>query len=376
LNRSKPILKANHAALAALITLGCAVQPAHAQLFGGILSGVTSVVNQVGSKVGSSLSSAKPQDIEAERDRFFGTLDKQLAGVDPVSRQQLKETASAQWSTAEHALLIQNAQLQKQKDGPLVDFGKVARDAAGGASSQLGMNSMFGGAGIGEVVGGSALEGLVAGVADTTPVNGRAMRANVLATGMGPANPAALATGVSAAVTSGVGATVGTTVGNMARQVMGAGQAAYAFPAAADPRSFLGQEPGRLAARDLYREHGFIGWKLVEGTPAGGAAAFAPVLGDDHVKLAVYTVDKQSGAVNAAFRVLKVPASDFTKVVEGLETYLKKKATYASSGHTLRAVWEDGSFVTADATRVCVGWSMLAGGLYRTAARGEQHAAR
>jgi hypothetical protein len=62
--------------------------------------------------------------------------------------------------------------------------------------------------------------------------------------------------------------------------------------------------------------------------------------------------------------------------VEGLETYLKKKATYASSGHTLRAVWEDGSFVTADATRVCVGWSMLAGGLYRTAARGEQHAAR
>jgi hypothetical protein len=376
MNRSKPIIKARQAALAALVSLGCAAQPAQAQLFSGILSGVTSVVNQVGSKVGSSLSAARPHDIEAERDKFFATLDQQLAGVDPAARQQLKGTASAQWGMAENALLVQNAQLQKQKDGPLVDFGKVARDAAGGVSSQLGMNSMFGGGGIAEVVGGSALDGLVAGVADTTPVNGRAMRANVRVPGMGPANPAALAGGVGTAVSAGVGTTIGTTVGNMARQMMGSGPAVYAFPETADPRSFLGQEPGRLAARDLYRENGFIGWKLVDGSPAGGAAAFAPVLGDDHVKAAVFTVDKQSGAVNAAFRVLKVPASDFTRVVEGLEAYLKKKASYASSGNTLRAVWDDGSFVTADATRVCVGWSVLAGGLYRTAAGREQHAAR
>lgn len=375
MNHTKPIINARHVALAALVSLGCAAQPAHAQLFSGILSGVTSVVNQVGSKVGTSLSGTKPLDIEAERDKFFATLDKQLAGVDPAARQQLKGTASAQWATAENALLVQNAQLQKQKDGPLVDFGKVARDAAGGVSSQIGMNSMFGG-GIADTVGGSALDGLVAGVADTTPVNARAMRAHVRVPGMGPASPAALASGVGSAVSAGVGSTVGATVGNLARQMMGSGPAAYAFPETADPRSFLSQVPGRLAGKDLYRENGYIGWKLVDGSPASGAAAFAPVLGDEHVKAAVFTVDKQSGAVNAAFRVLKVPASDFTRVVEGLETYLKKKAFYASSGNTLRAVWEDGSFVTADASRVCVGWSVLAGGLYRDATEREQHAAR
>lgn len=369
-------MKAKSAGLAAILALGCALQPAHAQLFGGILNGMTSVVNQVGSKVGARLMDEKPMDIQAERDKFYATLDKQLAGVDAANHEQLRATARAQWSSLETALLLRNAQLQRQKDSPLVDFSQVAREAAGGVSTQLGMNSIFGASSVTDIVGSSALNGLVAGATGTTgtaAVDGRAMRAGMGGAGIG--SPAALGAGVSAALSAGVGATVGAVAGSAARQALGS-RPAYAFPASLDPRSFLGREPARLLAAELYRENGFVGWKLVDGSPEQGAEAFAPVLGDEHAKAAVFNIDRPSGAVNAAFRVLKVPAADFTQVVEGLEAYLKQKAVYASAGNTLRAVWEDGSFVSADASRVCVGWSAQAAGLYRGAAARNAQAAR
>lgn len=346
---------------------------AHAQFFGGIMGGVTSVIRQIGGKVGDAISGARPEDLQAKRDTFFAKLDMELAGVDGQARQQLTATANSQWATVEQGLLIQNANLQKK--GLLVDFTQVAKDAASGATRQLGINSAFGTSSITDVISSSAMDGVIAGVADDAPINGQAARAQAYTvTGMGGASsmPAAVNANVNAVVAGGVG----TVVSSAVKSTLYSGAKAYQFPDVADPRKFLGKEPAILLAKDLYRENGFLGWKLIDGSMEKGVEAFAPVLGDPDVKGAVYTFDKSSGAVTAAFRVLNAPPSEFTKVVEGLEEYLKEKSLYASSGVTLRAVWENGVFVTADTTRLSVGWSSLVKDLYKTALARDGHGAQ
>lgn len=350
------------AVIAAMFTAGLFAPSAQAQMLGALISGMGSALTQVVSKAGSALVRQNPADLEVEREKFYANLEKQAAGLDPTSRQIFLNGAAEKWTTAENAFLLQNARLHAEKQGPLIDFGRVAKDAAGAASAQFQMTGAIGQSGISEVVGSSALSGIVSGATDTPAANPYELRAgvyNYMTTGTG-----GMADRVNSNVNAAVATGVGSAVSGAVRQAMAGGGSAtpFKFPEAADPRSFLGKQPSALSARELYREHGFVGWKMVDGSLEKGAMAFSPVAGDEHVQAAVYSFEPRTGAINAAFRVLTVAPAEFMNVVQGLEAFVRQKARFASSGNTLRAIWDDGTFVTADATRICVGWSQLVGG--------------
>ena len=365
---------ASRAFKATLVAAGIALAlPSHAQgqLIGGIFSGLGNIITQTSNKIGSSVTGGdKLANIEEERTKYFLTTEKQLAGMDPASKKQLMVTLEKQWEMAENALLMQNMKVQQAKDAPLIDFGQVLKASASGVASTVGMGSAMSG-GVGDILTGATLEGLIAGATDTAPVNSAGVRAGIMS-GVGyggvitPASPGAVVTG---AATTAVAGGVSNAVSNIFSGVLRgdkAAQSEFKFPEKADPTKFLGVAPSTLMGKDLYRENGYLGWKRIDGSQAQGAEAYAPVGGDPNIKAAVYTFDKQTGAVTAAFRILTVPPTEFTKVVQALDAQMGP-SRYASTGSILRAVWADGSFATADQSKITVGWSSLIPAVYAQA---------
>ncbi len=342
----------------ATVTMMTAI-PGHAQ-FLGILGGATSIFTQITGKIGNKITGGESAtDIQVERDKYFSTMEQQLAGVDPASKPQLMATFAQQWSFAESAILMRNAQAQRQKDAPLVDMQQVLKDSLGGFSAQVGMAGAFGNASVMDVLGSSTLDGIISGVSGNEPAKAGAMRARGMQVGYGGVTSVAGVAGaaMTSAVAGGVSSAVNGAVTSAIRT--SGSDPSYKFPAVADPLSFFGKTPNSLVGKDLYRENGFIGWKRIDGSLEQGAEAYAPVSPDSVVKAAVFNFDKSTGSMKAAFRVLAAPPSDFTKVVEGLDVFLGIKGRYASTGASLRAIWPGGAFVTADTTRLVVGWSDL-----------------
>ncbi len=336
---------------------------AQGQLIGGIFSGVGNIFSQTTGKIGSAVTGGdKLANLEEERQKYFVTTEQQLAGMDMASKKQLMVTIEKQWGMVENAFLMQNMKAQQAKDAPLIDLGQVFKASVGGVASTIGMGGGMGG-GVGDVLAGATLEGLVAGATDTAPVNSAGIRAGIMAgNGYGGViSPASAGSVVTGAATSAVAGGVSSAVSGMFGNLLRGGNTAqpeFKFPEKADPTKFLGVAPSTLLGKDLYRENGYLGWKRIDGSQAQGAEAYAPVGGDPSIKAAVYNFDKNTGAVTAAFRILTVAPTEFTKVVEALNARMGQ-SVYASTGSTLRAVWPDGSFVAADEAKVTVGWSSL-----------------
>lgn len=361
--------------LAATVALTLASTGAQAQML-GIFNGVTSVFSQVTGKIGNKITGGESaKDIQAERDKFFTNMEAQTAGMDPAAKTQLAATMEKSWGLAENAILMSNAQAQRAKDAPLIDFKQVAKDSMGGFSTGIGMASVFGNAGgIGDIMRSASMDGLVDGMGGDSNASG-AMVNRLSAPAMaGKDVSAATSNGITAGVTGGAAATVRHSVGGAVSGLVGKlgfGKHAVTFEAtdSVNPLTFFGKHPSELAAKDLYRENGFMGWKRIDSSADLGAEAYAPLAGDEHVKAAVFNYDKTTKQVNVAFRVLTVPITEFNKVVELMGAKFGEQPRYASTGSVQRAVWSSGAFVAADTTKISLGWSHLVPAIYAAAAQ-------
>ena len=332
--------------------------PASAQLGNvGIANGVTSAISQVSSGLGKKfLSKDKRVDLQAERDKFFGALDAQAAGLDPDSRQRLMATMEAQWTNIETSLLLSNAQAAAQKKAPMFNLKQLALDVGAGMVVDAQIGGITGGAT--DVLGASAMQGVLEGLGGESTGDPVVWTAGV-PVGMGGMSVSDAVAGATASAAAG-------TVKDSVAGIVGGATSAPAQPTASikwtddiDPTKFLGKHPSELVANDLYRENGFIGWKRVE--TSGESQIYAPVLGDKQVKAAVFKADPASGRVVSAFRVLGASAISFGPLVEQISEKYKLPSRYASSGDSLRAVWPNGVFLTADSKQLYLGWSQQAG---------------
>lgn len=356
----------------AAVALALFSPASHAQ-FLGIFNGVTSAVNQITGKIGNKLTGGESaKDVQAERDKFFANFAQQSAGMDEASKAQLRGTMEKSWSMAENALLMSNAQAQSAKDAPLVDFKKVAADSMGGFASQVGMNSVFGGAGLGDVLSTAMMDGVINGLGGQSgsaqAMAARAGSPGLLATGdVGSAVYAGVSSGATRAAASTVSSGVSSAVGGFVGK-FGFGEAReFEATDAVHPLTFFGKHPSELQAKDLYRENGFLGWKRIDASADLGAEAYAPISGQGQAKASVFNYDKATGKVIVAFRVLAVAPTDFNRVIEAYSKQLGAAPRYASTGAVLRAVWKSGVFVTADATKISAGWSHLVPEVYAAA---------
>lgn len=340
--------------------------------FLGIFNGVTSAFTQVTGKLGNKITGGeKAKDIQAERDKFFSTAEAQMAGLDPAARQQLQATMAKSWSMAENSLLLANAQAQRAKDAPLIDLKQVARDTVGGLGAQVGMNSVFGGAGLGDVLKTATMDGVINGMGGQSSAGvATASRSGNYAAINGSLEGAVtggVQAGANAAVAQGVTSSVSTGVSGLLGKLTGRGNSTFEASDATNPLSFLGKHPSELVGKDLYRENGFLGWKRIDASADLGAEAYAPITGDGPAKAAVFNYDKTTGSVTAAFRVLNADPGQFTNVVEAIAKQLGAAPRYASTGSVMRAVWESGAFVAADSAKVSAGWSAIVPQAYAAA---------
>jgi hypothetical protein len=368
----------------AALTLACSLPlSVHAQLM-GIFQAGTSVFVQATSKLGAQLTGQnKPQNLEAEREKFFASAQGQFAGMDPATRKQLTALMEKQWSTAEDAILMRNGQAARGEAAPVVDFGKVARDALGGFAVDTGIAAGVTPSGLGGVVQSATLAGLVSGTGSqatgVTPVmavSGQSALAmsggfsGAVMTDIAGSGRSAVATAGTAAMTSGVSSFVAAQVSRgMESFGFGVGGTdAFVLSPTTDPTAFFGKRPGELSARDLYRENGNLGYKRVEFLPESGTEAYVPLGGDPAIKAIVYQYDASSGTLRAAFRILKLKPLDFKRVVDGVAQKLGAQPRYSGTESMMRALWADGTFVTADAAQVTAGWSALVPQVYANAA--------
>lgn len=321
----------------------------------GLLNGVMNVANQATSKVGDKLLGAdKPVDIEHEREKFQAAMQVQTAGMDATAKARLLAT----WDLAEQGFLMQNAQAYKRATGPMIDWKAAAKETAGGVMLDRGMSTIFsGGNGLSGMLSGAAMDGIIAGSTGSAPSSGQ--RSRVTATQEGLAGGLdALADAGKAGVEQGVagsvaGAVSGITGKAMAQFGLGAASKEYEVTDAVHPERFFGKHPSAVSKRELYRENGNMGWKKVEASAT--AEAYAPVAGDDLASASVFNIDAGTGMVVAAFRILTVQPADFSRVVDGVSKRLGKAPRYASQGSVMRAVFENGAFVTADSAKVTLG---------------------
>lgn len=330
--------------------------PSHAQfnllgsVIGGVSGGVTSALGQVGSKL---TGGEKPSDLQAERDKIFGQLERQIAGMDPSSAQAMRANMEKMWAGMEQKLLMRNANIEAQKDGPLVDLGKVARDALGSAASTAGMQSAMGGTGLGSILQTATIDGLAQGVGVQS--NASSMHVHLAGQGAAGIGPS-LQHGANSIVASGVKSSVSNVVANLTK---GKEEVTSTIKVTekTHPLRFFGKHPEQIDASALYRENGFIGWRRIESSPDGSAQAYAPVAGKWEARAAVFNIDPATGKLTAAFRVIEGGAVDFMKAVESYAQMLGTEPTYASTGSTVRAVWPSGAFVAADEHKLTAGWS-------------------
>ncbi|ABM96939.1 hypothetical protein Mpe_B0161 (plasmid) [Methylibium petroleiphilum PM1] len=362
----------NRFAAVAAVALAAFSPASHAQLL-GIFNGVTSMVNQATGKIGNKLTGGESaKDLQAERDKFFAQFEQQSAGMDPAAKVQLRGTMEKSWGMAENALLMSNAQAQAAKDAPLVDFKKVAADSMGGFATQVGMNSVFGGAGLGDVLSSATMDGVINGMGGQSG-SAQAMASRAGSPGLlGTADVgSAVSSGVTAGATRAAAGTVTNSVSSAVGGFMGklgfGGPREFEATDAVHPLTFFGKHPGELDAKDLYRENGFLGWKRIDASADLGAEAYAPITGQGPAKASVFNFDKATGKVIVAFRVLAVAPTDFSKVIEAYSKQLGAQPRYASTGSVLRAVWESGVFVAADSTKISAGWSHLVPQAYAAA---------
>jgi hypothetical protein len=354
------------ASIAALFVV--ASQPAHAQ-FMGVFQGATSIFNQVTGKLGNKvMGGERAKDLQAERDAYFANADKQTAGLDADSRRQLLGTIEKSWALAENAILLSNAQAQAAKDAPLVDLKQVAKDSLGGFATGVSIASI-GATGVGDVLTSAAMDGVINGFGGQSSSAGaavsRSLHPGLAGTSdVGTAMANGAQAGVTKAAAGAVSGSVSSTISGIAAKFGFGGPAPLEIGDAVNPLRFFDKHPGELLAKDLYRENGYIGWKRIDGSTAVGAEAYAPVTGKGAARAAVYNFDKETGQVTAAFRILNATPVDFNKVIDGYTKMLGAEPRYASSGAMLRAVWENGAFVTADETKVNAGWSRQAGVTY------------
>ena len=317
-------------------------------------NGVTSAISSVGSGLGKKLfAKDKRVDIEAEREKFFGNIDAQTAGMDPAQRQQLMGKMEQQWASIESSLLIANMQATREKNAPLLNVKQLALDVAEATVLDSQIGAITGGST--EILSASAIQGVVEGLGgDTSPTpTVWSMGTPMGIGGMSVGDVASSA--ASSTVAGGVQEVTAELVKKMTTQSESASYAKIELGDEIDPLEFLGKHPSAILPKDLYREIGFIGWKRVELNDA--TEIYAPVIGDKLIRASVYQTDLASGRIVSAFRVLNGTALSFGPLVDQISAKHKLTARYASSGDSLRAVWPNGVFLTADTKQMYLGWS-------------------
>jgi hypothetical protein len=344
--------------LSAVAAFGASIAiPAQAQ-FLGLFQGVISATNQVTSKVGKSIMGAdKPVNLEEERNKFYGSTEAQMAGMDEATKRIMRTKLQSSWQMVEQSFLVRNAEAYKSKMGPLIDLKQIAASALGGLAVQANIGAIGASTGLTGVLSGATMDGILAGVgAQSTSFNPNAAR--VLTTPYGNN----VSTAVGAAASNTISSIVSTAISTSTQKILADSQVAadmktYDINELNHPLVFFDKHPSELSLKDLYRENGNLGWKKIDS--AATAEAYAPVVGDEMSTAAVFNFDADSKIINAAFRILKASQMDFISIVQGVSKTLQAQPRYASQGDVLRAVWQNGAFVTADPTKVTVGWSHL-----------------
>ncbi|WP_228536107.1 hypothetical protein [Noviherbaspirillum malthae] len=353
------------------------VPSAHAQ-FLGVFQGVINAANQVTGKLGNRIMGGENAvNLEDERTKFNRSVESQLAGMDDATKRILQPKLEASWAMAEQGFLMRNAQAYRSKLGPLIDFKQVATSALGGVALQANMGgALLGNNGLGEVLSGATMNGILTGVGaqstgfDATGARMAASAMGSTAAGTIPNIQGNVAAAVTATATSAVTTAVSGAVSSTTQQILrdsqlSASSKTYEINELNHPLNFFEKHPSELVKGDLYRENGNIGWKKIEGSST--AEAYAPVAGDDVATASVFNFDPTSQKITAAFRILKATQMDFIPVVQGISKALQAQPRYASQGSVLRAVWENGAFVTADTAKLTAGWSLLVPQTYRAA---------
>lgn len=319
-------MRAVHVIAASVSTALLALTPTLAQAqFMGMLNGVSNAIGQVTSKATSHLLAGQGEDLQAAYDKFFGALDEQTEGMDAAAKRSHRQLVEQQWPSMELALLTKNAELQRKKSAPLLDLGEAANAAASGAVNQAGMQATIASASSG--TGGGILAGAMGDIMQTA----KGATASLIGkmTDKGPSLPTDLN---------------------------------FRPGKELHPLEFFGRHPASLSPDELYRENGFLGWKRIE--HGEDASAYAPVLGDGAAQYAVFKHDVPTGEMVSAFRVLKVSPAAFSAAVSEFSAMIGAQPLYASQGSVLRAIWENGAFVTADGQKMSVGWSQNAAASY------------
>lgn len=276
-----------------------------------LLPGVTNVVGQAAGNISNRMFSGDAVDLQAAYDKFMADMASQTQGRAADYRTLIDK----HWSLTEQAILLRNAKLQGDKDAPIVDFNKAAKATVGGlVDSASGVGGSIA-AGATSAISNSLLAGVKQGVLGGSKSTSSAFT---------PVEPTAL-------------------------------DLDFVPSERVHPLLFFGKHPRDLNAKDLYRDNGYLGWRRLEYDDE--AAAFAHITGQDPQALyAVFNYDAETGNMKSAFRVLKVSPAAFTSVVTTYRATMGDPR-YASEPTVLRAIWENGAFVTADAERLSVGWA-------------------
>ncbi|NCT82924.1 MAG: hypothetical protein GXC94_07260 [Comamonadaceae bacterium] len=334
---------------------------AHAQFGLGIFNAATNVLNRAAGKM---LNNDKPTDIEAERTKYFAKMEEAIRGLSAADAAGIRKTMEGQWDGLENVMLMRNAQVAREKSAPVFDLKAAAMDISGGAALSANLSrGAFGDNGFGSMLQSAALNGVVSGMGGEAGAPAAAMpggihpaMAGAMATGSMPTG-AAMSAAAQNAVTAPVSNAIASRVGGVVQGLFGGSKAA-GLGEPVHPTRFFNRHPSELSRDVVRREAGNIGWKRIQHNEDGSVEVFAPVMAEDSFKAVVFSYDPQ-GAVVGAFRMLKAGLTDFRPLADEAGKLVGVTPTFASGQGVLRAVWSDGAFLTADASSMSFGWSVL-----------------
>lgn len=358
-------------ACALLATFCLAPTLASAQSFGfGIFNAATRVVSNA---TGRLLNSESPVDIAAERERFYANFEQATSGMTPDNKASMRATFEKQWDTTESQLLFGNAQIAERKKAGIFDAKSIVSDIAGSTALGNTLNrQVFGDSSLTTLMQSAALDGVVKGF-DGAPAQPQPqLPAGVPAMGNvhSMLNPTAgLVNAAAQPATSAVGSRIGNAIGN----VFGTSKGSV-LDESVTPTTFFDKPVAELSKKVVSREASMVGWKKIQQSADGKVEIYAPVIPQARFKAAAFTYD-DTGAVIAAFRILKGTLTEFQKYADDAGKLLGTAPSYAGSNGVFRAMWRDGTFLTVDATTMSFGWSVSARGNFETLVAGTNQAA-
>lgn len=331
-----------------------------------------SIALQAGSEVFSQLSGklvnkvvdGEGYNLTDEYNKFQAKLD----AADPAYRDKIKAQAEAEWRLSEEVYLRKNAQIKASDDLPLIDLQRVAgagvkgiaQSFAGGMGGVATLNTT---GAMTDMIGYSAINGVgdaLSGSSQSTPVHSQAF--SFANTYPGANSPLFASVTAKNAVSDATTKTSSNVATKLISSFTGKSDE-FKFTKIMRPDDFFGKSPNGLQSGDLYSLNGYYGFRRVVNTDQAQVYQFV----QDHptVVSVTYLIDPQTKAVVSAFKDLKgVSVLKFKDVVDAVSKEKQSSPIYASNENSIRAIWNDGSFVAADQAKVMLGWSKRAIEMY------------